>query len=134
MKLVLRHKDLAPYLEVITGMLDIRMPSNVSMAVLEAIPLVAKKSEAFNQARTQLIESRCKKDEHNKPVFLPGEERLYDFENESERQECSKEVANLVQQNVEIEVQELTLDDLKAIKGDIAPAELDAMRMFVKQE
>jgi hypothetical protein len=83
----------------------------------------------YNEARTQLAEASCLRDEDDKPII---EEKRYAYPDEKTEREANDLIRDLEKKEVEIEVKQFKISVLRNIEGVTGNAIMSCGDMFIE--
>lgn len=149
----MKHKngDLNLIIAAAGSIAKLRMPGILSLAVAKGRKKIVKGLETYSEARTQLLESRCKKDDKEKPIFQEIDEQgkdlvfkddaekaeykgkilqKYTFETKEIEDEATAECKKLDEVEQSYELESVSAKVLEHV--ECSPADMDTILLFVE--
>ena len=107
-----------------------QLPIKVSYAISKNISKLESELKIYNKEREKIINKYCKKDEEGKLVI--DENNQYSIEDES-IDICNKELNELLNIEVDINIHKFKLDDLMCGNYEMSPGEISLIDYMIEE-
>jgi hypothetical protein len=128
--LALTHGELG-FIALLSQVKSLKAPGNVQWNVVRTLRNLSGPNEDFWSVRNSVFEKWCKKDEKGKAVITEKQE--YDFASDEDRASCLKEIADLTNAEVELEIYPIKGSDVEKI-ADITGDQIIGLGEFIEDE
>lgn len=107
-----------------------RLPAKINYALMKNKKALLSELQGIQEQRIEIMKSRAKKDDNGEPVSENGQ---FIFESDADREEATKEYAELLNVDADINLMTVTFDDI--VKCDdmepLTTSEIEAMEFMI---
>lgn len=107
-----------------------RLPAKINYALMKNKKALLSELQGIQEQRIEIMKSRAKKDDNGEPVSENGQ---FIFESDADREEATKEYAELLNVDANIDIMTVTFDDI--VKCDdmepLTTSEIEAMEFMI---
>ncbi len=107
-----------------------QFPVKVSYAISKNISKLEKELKVYNKEREKIIDKYCKKDEEGN--LLIDENNQYSIEEEN-IDICNKELNELLDIEIDVNIHKFKLDDLMCGNYDMSPSEMTLIDYMIEE-
>jgi GTPase Era involved in 16S rRNA processing len=112
------------------GLIHKQLPIKVSYAIAKNVSKIEKELEIYNKERQKLLDKYCVKDEKGNLVI--DESNNYSIEEEY-IDICNKELNELLDIEVDIDIHKFKLNDLLQCNLEVSPADLSLIDYMIEE-
>ena len=107
-----------------------RLPAKVNYALMKNKKALLSELQGIQEQRIEIMKSHAKKDDNGEPVSENGQ---FVFESDADREEATKEYAELLNVDANIDIMTVTFDDI--VKCDdmepLTTSEIEALEFMI---
>lgn len=107
-----------------------RLPAKINYALMKNKKALLSELQGIQEQRIEIMKSRAKKDDNGEPVSENGQ---FIFESDADREEATKEYAELLNVDANIDIMTVTFDDI--VKCDdmepLTTSEIEALEFMI---
>lgn len=107
-----------------------RLPAKINYALMKNKKALLSELQGIQEQRIEIMKSHAKKDENGEPVSENGQ---FIFESDADREEATKEYAELLNVDANIDIMTVTFDDI--VKCDdmepLTTSEIEALEFMI---
>lgn len=117
--------------ETLKKLMDVPMKGKVAYKIARIAREVDKESQLFNDGRNKLIEKYAERDEENNFILNNDGQAYIDIENSEKVEQFSNELKELLETEIEVNAEKLTLDDLD--EAGLTPKDFNQLMTFIEE-
>lgn len=107
-----------------------RLPAKINYALMKNKKALLSELQGIQEQRIEIMKSRAKKDDNGEPVSENGQ---FIFESDADKEEATKEYAELLNVDANIDIMTVTFDDI--VKCDdmepLTTSEIEALEFMI---
>lgn len=107
-----------------------RLPAKINYALMKNKKALLSELQGIQEQRIEIMKSHAKKDDNGEPVSESGQ---FIFESDADREEATKEYAELLNVDANIDIMTVTFDDI--VKCDdmepLTTSEIEALEFMI---
>lgn len=107
-----------------------RLPAKINYALMKNKKALLSELQGIQEQRIEIMKSHAKKDKNGEPVSENGQ---FIFESDADREEATKEYAELLNVDANIDIMTVTFDDI--VKCDdmepLTTSEIEALEFMI---
>ena len=107
-----------------------RLPAKINYALMKNKKALLSEWQGIQEQRIEIMKSHAKKDDNGEPVSENGQ---FIFESDADREEATKEYAELLNVDANIDIMTVTFDDI--VKCDdmepLTTSEIEALEFMI---
>lgn len=107
-----------------------RLPAKINYALMKNKKALLSELQGIQEQRIEIMKSHAKKDDNGEPVSENGQ---FVFESDADREEATKEYAELLNVDANIDIMTVTFDDI--VKCDdmepLTTSEIEALEFMI---
>ena len=107
-----------------------RLPAKINYALMKNKKALLSELQGIQEQRIEIMKSHAKKDDNGEPVSENGQ---FIFESDADREEATKEYAELLNVDANIDIMTVTFDDI--VKCDdmepLTTSEIEALEVMI---
>ena len=107
-----------------------RLPAKINYALMKNKKALLSELQGIQEQRIEIMKSHAKKDDNGEPVSENGQ---FIFESDADREEATKEYAELLNVDANIDIMTVTFDDI--VKCDdmepLTTSEIEALEFMI---
>lgn len=107
-----------------------RLPAKINYALMKNKKALLSELQGIQEQRIEIMKSHAKKDDNGEPVSEDGQ---FIFESDADREEATKEYAELLNVDANIDIMTVTFDDI--VKCDdmepLTTSEIEALEFMI---
>lgn len=107
-----------------------RLPAKINYALMKNKKVLLGELQGIQEQRIEIMKSHAKKDDNGEPVSENGQ---FIFESDADREEATKEYAELLNVDANIDIMTVTFDDI--VKCDdmepLTTSEIEALEFMI---
>jgi hypothetical protein len=107
-----------------------RLPAKINYALMKNKKALLSELQGIQKQRIEIMKSHAKKDDNGEPVSENGQ---FIFESDADREEATKEYAELLNVDANIDIMTVTFDDI--VKCDdmepLTTSEIEALEFMI---
>lgn len=107
-----------------------RLPAKINYALMKNKKALLSELQGIQEQRIEIMKSHAKKDENGEPV---SENEQFIFESDADKEEATKEYAELLNVDANIDIMTVTFDDI--VKCDdmepLTTSEIEALEFMI---